>query len=121
MGKFREFELSTGKIVFLGKDAVNNDLLVSSANPLDFLIHTAAPGSPFCNVGEKPIKKEIKEAAIFTALKSQIWRDSKSDVVVHIFKKADVFKDNKMKAGSWEVKRFSELKIKKVEILKCVE
>jgi len=103
------------------KNSENNDELVEAAEPNDILIHTAAPGSPFCNVGEEPSKKEIKEAAVFTASKSQVWRDGKKDVMMHIFKRAEVYKDKIMKSGTWGVRKFKTLKVKKGEILKCVE
>lgn len=121
MAEFREFVLATGRTVIAGKDAENNDVLVSKAEPKDILIHTAAPGSPFCNVGPSPKKKELKEAATLTASKSQIWRDSKKDVLMHIFRKADVYKEKRMKAGTWSVKKFKEMRIKKGDILKCVQ
>jgi nitrogen fixation NifU-like protein len=117
--KFREFLLSTNKKIVMGKDSSTNDELVSQAQPNDTLLHTAAPGSPFCNVGENPTKEEIKEAAALTASKSQIWRDSKKDVVMHIFKKKDMQKDKSMKSGTWAVKNFDEVKIKKAEVEKC--
>ncbi|MBC8434948.1 DUF814 domain-containing protein [archaeon] len=118
MAKSREYLLSTGKVVYAGKDSANNDDLVEAAEPKDVLLHTSAPGSPFCNLGENPTKEEIKEAAAFTASKSQVWRDSKKDVMMHIFKKKDVYKDKKMKSGTWAVKKFEEFKVRKLEIEK---
>lgn len=117
--KFRTFTLSSGKIIQAGKDSKQNDEVVESAKPNDTLLHTAAPGSPFCNIGENPTKEEIKEAAILTASKSKIWRDSRKDVTMHIFKKKDMQKDKSMKEGTWGVKKFDEMKIKKLEIEKC--
>ena len=102
-----------------GKDSSQNDEVVAMAKQNDTLLHTAAAGSPFCNVGENPTKEEIKEAAIFTASKSKVWRDSKKDVIMHIFKKKDVYKDKTMKEGTWGVKKFDEIKVKKSEIEKC--
>jgi len=117
--KFREVILDSGKQVFLGKNAENNDKLVREANEKDVLLHTKKPGSPFCNLGEKPTKKEIKQGAVFCALKSQDWRDNKNNVVVHVFKKSDVYKRKGMKIGTWGVrKKIEEIKVKKSEILK---
>lgn len=118
MVQYREKILSTGKIIYLGKNAENNDCLVETAKPQEVLLHTAAPGSPFCNLSENPTKKEIKEAAVFTAMKSQIWRDSKSDVIVHLFLKKDTYKENKMKEGTWGIKIFKEIRVKKGDILR---
>ena len=117
--KFREYELSTGKVVFAGKDAGNNEKLVEAAEPEDVLLHTAKPGSPFVNVGEKPLKKEIKEAAVFCAFRSQDWRDNKGDVVVHVFKKSNVYKKEGMKLGCFGVKKYDdEIIVKKSKIEK---
>lgn len=116
--KYRKFSCSSGKEVIAGKDSANNDVLVEAAEPMDVLLHTSAPGSPFCNLGEDPTKEEIKEAAAFTASKSQVWRDSKKDVMMHIFKKKDMYKDKKMKSGTWAVKKFEEFRVKKSEIEK---
>ena len=121
MTQFREFTLSTGKIIFGGKNSSNNDELVEAANPKDILVHTAAPGSPFCNLGEKPSKDEIKEAATFCASKSQVWRDNKKDTIIHVFQKSDMYKDKKMKDGTWGVRKMKKIKIKKGKILEKVK
>lgn len=116
--KFRDYELSTGKVVFAGKSAGNNEALVEAAEDGAVLLHTKKPGSPFVNVGEKPLKKEIKEAAVFCASKSQDWRDNQGDVVVHVFKKTSVYKRKGMKLGTFGVKRYdSEVVVKKGDIL----
>lgn len=116
--KFREFVLKSGRKVFLGKDSANNDLLVSSSGRKDVLLHTAMPGSPFCNLGESPDKGEVKEAAIICAKYSQDWRDNKKDVIIHQFLKANTSKSSKMKEGSWNVKKKENIKVKKEDILK---
>ena len=115
--EFREYKLSTGKIVRAGKDAANNEDLVGAAGPEEVLLHTAEPGSPFVNVGEKPLKKEIKEAAVFCAAKSQDWRDNKGDVVVHVFKKSSVYKKKGMKLGTFGVRKYDwKILVKKSKI-----
>jgi len=115
--KFRSHELSTGKVIQAGKNASNNEELVGAANPKDVLLHTAEPGSPFVNVGVKVLKKELKEAAVFCASKSQDWRDNKGDVVVHVFKKKNVYKKKGMKLGTFGVKgRDKEILVKKKDI-----
>jgi predicted ribosome quality control (RQC) complex YloA/Tae2 family protein len=115
---YREYELSMGKVILCGKSAEQNDLLVAAAEPKDVLIHTKEPGSPFCNLGEKPTKNEVSEAAVFCAARSQFWRDHHKDVVVHVFKKSDMNKSKLMKAGTWGVKKFKEVLVKKSEIEK---
>jgi predicted ribosome quality control (RQC) complex YloA/Tae2 family protein len=118
--KFREFVLSTGRKVFGGKDAESNDELVKTAKRNDVILHTLVSGSPFVNVGEKPMKKEIKEAAVFCARFSQDWRDNKKDIVVNVFLRGDMKKGLFAKAGSWKVGKSEKLVVKKSEIEKLV-
>jgi predicted ribosome quality control (RQC) complex YloA/Tae2 family protein len=121
MVKFREYVLGSGRVVFGGRDAENNDELVEVAQPNDMLLHTEKPGSPFVNVGEEPIVSDIKEAAVFCARYSQDWRDNHEDVVVNLFKRGDMKKDSKMKAGTWGVKKQEKVKVKKADIVKLME
>ena len=118
--KFREYVLKTGTKVFLGKNAKNNDELVNDyKSKANVILHTAAPGSPFCVIdSEKPIKKEIYEAAIACASKSQDWRNNQVDVKVHIFTGKDVKKGWFTKAGTWKVKKIKDIKVKKLDIKK---
>lgn len=109
---------SSGREIFGGRDAENNDELVSAALPNDVLLHTLAPGSPFVNVGEGASKSDLKEAAVFTAKYSQDWRDSKRDVVVNVFVRKDMNKDKRMKAGTWEVRKQERVKVKKGDIFR---
>ena len=119
--KFRHFILSSGVDIFLGRDAENNELLVSQAQPTEILLHTAMPGSPFCNIKVGASKDDIKEAAIYTAKFSQDWRDRKSDVIIHVFRGCDTYKDKKMKAGTFGVKNIREMRVKKGDILRLEE
>ena len=114
--KFREFVLSSGRKVFGGRNAENNDELVRAAGRNDVILHTSEPGSPFVNVGEKPTKKEIGEAAVFCARYSQDWRNRKGDVIVNIFLRSDMKKGLFAKAGSWNVKKQEKIIVKKVDI-----
>lgn len=118
--KFREFILKTGTKIFLGRNAKNNDELVKKyKGEANVILHTAAPGSPFCVIdSEKPSKKEIYESAVICASKSQDWRDNKSDVKVHKFKGKNVKKGWFMKTGTWKVEKFEIIKVKKLDIKK---
>ncbi len=118
--KFREIELETGTKILLGKNAEQNDELVKQFMGLgNVILHTANPGSPFCIVeGPKPLLKEIKEAAIYCARFSQDWRDNKADVKVHRFTGKEVHKRKGMKAGTFGVKKFKEIKVSKKNIEK---
>jgi predicted ribosome quality control (RQC) complex YloA/Tae2 family protein len=118
--KFREFETSSGKKVFAGKDAESNEELVKEfIEKSNIILHTEKPGSPFCVIEDlKPGKKDVKEAAIFCASKSQDWRDNKNDVIVHVFSGKDTYKRKGMKAGMFGVRKFTTIKIKKGDIKK---
>jgi predicted ribosome quality control (RQC) complex YloA/Tae2 family protein len=115
---FRTFQTSSGKKVLGGKSAENNEELIKQVEPTEIVLHTAIPGSPFVNIKGASTKQDIKESAVFCAKHSQDWRDNKKDVIVHIFRGADIHKDKKMKAGTFAVKKFNIIKIKKEDILK---
>ena len=121
--KPRELTLTTGTKIFLGKNSENNDELVASYKGKEnVILHTVAPGSPFCVIEKlNPSDEEIYEAGVATALKSQNWRDKKSDVNVHVFTGHDVKKPFFAKSGSWQLKSSpKEIIIKKKDILKLV-
>jgi predicted ribosome quality control (RQC) complex YloA/Tae2 family protein len=121
----RELTLSTGIKIFLGKNAENNDELMKEFKGKDnIILHTVKPGSPFCviNSEKNPTKKEIKEAAIVCAAKSQDWRDNQSKVEIHKFTGHDIKKPLFAKKGTWKLKNKPEtIKIKKKEIKKWLE
>jgi len=118
MQKFREFKTSSGKKVLAGKDAKTNEELIEQAGKEELIFHTAKPGSPFVNIkSKKPSIKDIRETAVFCAMKSQDWRDNKNDVVVHYFHGKDVHKEKGMKLGTFGVRKFKVIKIKKEEML----
>ncbi len=116
--KFRTIKLKSGTEIFLGKDAENNDELVRKFEGKgNVILHTSKPGSPFVVIlKNKPDKKEIKEAAIYCAMKSQDWRDNKSDVVVNVFTGKDVAKPSSAKTGTWKVAKSEKIKVKKRKI-----
>lgn len=115
--KFREFRTSSGKLVLAGKSAENNEDLVAQVEDFEDVFHTAKPGSPFVNIkSPKTNLKDRKEVAIFCASKSQDWRDNKSDVEVHWFKGKDIYKRKGMKKGTFGIKKFEVIKVKKKDI-----
>lgn len=117
MANFRKYTLSSRIEILAGKSAQNNEELISQVKPKETVLHTKAPGSPFTNIKSlKPSKTDIKEAAVFTAKYSKIWRDKKSDVLIHVFKGSDIYKDKSMKTGTYGIKKFETIKIKKSEI-----
>ena len=83
------------------------------------ILHTSAPGSPFCVIiKDKPTKDEVYEAGTFVAKYSQDWRDHKRDISVHVFTGKDASKKFWMKKGTWNVKNTKTLTIKKKDIEK---
>lgn len=124
MSKFREIKTSSGKTIFGGKDAKNNEELVKQAGKNEEIFHTAKPGSPFVNIKsdkEKVSKKDIKQAAVFCAAKSQDWRDNKRDIEVHRFRGKDIYKTKSMKIGTFGVKKFKIIRVKKRNIEKFLK
>jgi predicted ribosome quality control (RQC) complex YloA/Tae2 family protein len=121
MVRFREFETTAGKIVLAGRNAKNNEELVAQVEEDEDVFHTSTPGSPFVNIIGKSNQQDRKEAAIFCASKSKAWRDYKKDIEVHWFKGKDIYKRKSMKPGTFGVKEFSIIKVKKIDIKKLEE
>ncbi|MEK6885701.1 MAG: NFACT RNA binding domain-containing protein [Nanoarchaeota archaeon] len=120
--KFREQVLSSGILALAGRNAENNEELVKQVGNNEYVLHTAAPGSPFVNIktDSKDVSKEdLKEAAIFCAKYSQAWKKAtvKKDVEVHVFLGKDIFKQKDMKLGTFGVKKFKTIVVKKNEIV----
>jgi predicted ribosome quality control (RQC) complex YloA/Tae2 family protein len=117
---FREFTTKTGKKIFLGKSAEQNEILMKQYMLKEnIILHTEKPGSPFAVILDlNPLKEDIKEAATFCALKSKDWRDNEKDVIINVFSGKDVYKDKNMPTGTFGVKKSQKLRIKKEEILK---
>ncbi len=116
---FREFETKSSKRILAGKSAANNEKLVEQVEDNETVLHTKKPGSPFVNIkdnGKKVSKKDIKEAAVFCARYSQDWRDNKGEVVVHVFKGKAIYKEKRMKLGTFGVRKFKKIIIKEREI-----
>lgn len=118
---FRKYCTVSGKTVLAGKNAEQNEMIVAQSKDNETVLHTKAPGSPFCNIKGKAAAKDIKETAVFCAAFSKNWKQNKSDVEVHVFKGRDIFKEADMKTGTFGVKKAKSLKVKKAEILKFLE
>ena len=124
--RFRNLKLPSGKAVLAGKDQETNEELITQAEKNEDIFHTEKPGSPFCVIKnipverpfnlKQPTKEDIRKTAIYCASKSQDWRDNKSDVIVHWFLGRNVSKEKDMKTGTFRVKDFKKIKIKKSEI-----
>ncbi len=100
--KFRWFYTSSGKLVIGGKSAEQNEEIMMHVKKEDVIMHTAAPGSPFCIVNN-PDKTDIQEVAEFTAGFSQDWKRGKKKSEVHIFRAEQVVKKKSMKTGTFGI------------------
>jgi predicted ribosome quality control (RQC) complex YloA/Tae2 family protein len=116
--KFRELKTDSGNIVLLGKNSQNNEELINHTMPEQEVFHTKARGSPFAVILGKPNKQDIKQAGIFCAKFSQDWKKNKKDVLVHRFKAKDIYKTKLMKTGTFGIKKYKEVLIKKQDIKK---
>lgn len=114
--RFREYKTKSGTLILAGRDAVTNEELIAQIEPSEIVLHTREPGSPFVNVKGEAKNEDVKEAALFCAAYSRAWKKNKVDVEVHKFKGHDIFKDKKMKLGTFGVKNFKIITIKKKEI-----
>jgi len=117
---YRKVKLNSGKEILLGRTAENNEELVNEfKGKANLMMHTVAPGSPFCVALEKPSASDKKQMASFCASYSQDWRDNKKDVKVHVFTGKQVYKRKGMKVGTFGVKKAKTVVAKKADIEKC--
>jgi hypothetical protein len=116
--KYRWFYTSSGKLVYGGKNAIQNEEIISYLieTGKDFIVmHTKNPGSPFSVINSASAsEKDLEEVAIFTACFSRAWKDKEKKVVVDVFRTGQIFKDKKMKTGTFGVR--GEIKKKVVEM-----
>jgi predicted ribosome quality control (RQC) complex YloA/Tae2 family protein len=122
LGNFRKGLTSSGKVMLAGKNAEQNEQVIKQVSEDEVVLHTKAPGSPFVNIKNEDQKislKDLKEAAVFCAKYSQVWKKSKmkKDVEVHVFKGKDIFKIKGMKLGTFGVKKLKKIIVKKEELL----
>ena len=115
---FREIETKSGKKLLLGKDAKSNDELMKKFEGKEnVIIHTVAPGSPFCVIDDlKPSRKDVTASGAICAYYSQVWRNNQGDVMVNIFTGKDISKQKGMKSGTWKVNKAEKKKIKRRKI-----
>jgi len=117
---FREIELKPKIKVILGRNDENNDMLMKKFKGKEnIILHTVAPGSPFCVIEKlNPSKEIIASSGVVVAKYSQEWRNSKKDIDVNVFTGKDISKPLFSKKGTWKVKKLKKIKIKKKDILK---
>ena len=119
--KYRKFVTKSGAKIILGRDENSNDKLMKEFKGKDnTILHTAAPGSPFCVIDSpmKPSKEDLTLSGTACASYSQDWRDNKRDVTLDVFTGKDASQKFWMKKGTWKVKKSKRIKIKKADILK---
>lgn len=115
--EFKEYILESRTKIFLGRNSEDNDKLVSFFKGKEnVILHTVAPGSPFCVINSlKSGRVDIEQAAVACAAKSKNWRDNKSDVKLHQFTGKDVYKSKKMEVGSWLLRNRPKIILAKKE------
>lgn len=116
---YREYKLSTGLIIFVGKDGSDNDRTTFDfARPYELWFHTQqCPGShvviKFPNKSFEPSKREIEETASIAAWFSKARKDSMVPVIyTH---RRYVRKPRKAKAGLVTVEREKSIMVKPVK------
>ncbi|MCS7134622.1 MAG: DUF814 domain-containing protein [Candidatus Pacearchaeota archaeon] len=117
---YRWFLTSSGKLVIAGKNSKQNEELMKNVKETDVVLHTEAPGSPFCII-KNPEEKDLKEAAIFCACFSQEWKRRKKETIVHIFKGNQIFKDKTMKEGTFGIRGKVKKKRVKLKLTLCFQ
>jgi len=100
--KYRWFFTSSEKLVIGGKSAEQNEEIMDNVQEGDVIMHTSAPGSPFCVI-KNPSKKDLEETAIFCACFSHEWKKLKKKAEIHIFRGEQVTKERKMKVGTFGI------------------
>lgn len=115
---FREFTTENDAIILAGKNDEGNEALISQVEKEEEVFHTKEAGSPFVNIKGEAKKSDVKIAAIICAKFSRDWKKNKKDVEVHQFKGKDVYKKKGMKEGTFGVKKYKVIKVKKEDIEK---
>ena len=115
---FRKLITENGTVILAGRNDEGNEDLILQVEKNEEVFHTKEPGSPFVNIKGRAQKSDIKIAAIFCAKYSRDWKKNNGDVLIHQFKGKDIFKEKGMKTGTFGIKKFKAIKIKKTEINK---
>ena len=118
--KLRYHKSRAGTIFVAGRNDETNEILISQVKPAEEVFHTRMAGSPFVRIVGAPKRGDIKEAATMCARYSRDWKKFGRDVYVERFSGRDIYKTPEMKIGTFGVKKFRTIKIKKGEILSFV-
>jgi hypothetical protein len=103
---YRWFFTSKGILVVGGKSDEQNEIILKTfLKPNYIVLHTSLPGSSFIIIqSDNPSKQDIEEAAVFCACFSKQWRYAPKTVDIDIFKGNQIYKNEKMKLGTFGVK-----------------
>ena len=118
--KYRWFFTKSGKLVYGGKSARQNEEIVNKILEMNknyLVMHTEIPGSPFAIIDAETRninESDIKETANWTGCFSRAWREGMKKVEVGIFNSKDIYKNSKMKEGTFGVKK--KIETKKAEL-----
>lgn len=109
--KYRWFYTSSGKLVYGGKSAEQNEEVVKALmkDKNKVVMHTAEPGSPFAVIDaemKNTSDEDIIETAIFCGCFSRAWRTGKRKAMVHAFESRQITKQEGMKTGTFGVKGY---------------
>jgi len=121
--KYRWFFTSSGKLVYGGKSALQNEEVVKTIMKEEnkIVMHTQMPGSPFAVI-DSPLSKvseeDLEETAIWTACFSRAWRSKKIKAEVHIFSSNQIYKDKTMKEGTFGI--LGKVEKKEVKLKLCL-
>ena len=119
--EFRKLLTDKNTLILGGKNSKNNEEIVEQVGKGEDVFHTDAVGSPFVNIKGKARRGDARQAAVFCATFSKEWKKNKSEVIVHQFKGRDIYKNKGMKEGTFGVKKFKKIKVKKEEIQEFLE
>ena len=120
--KYRWFLTNSGKLVYGGKSAEQNEAVVNNLINIDeniIVMHTKIPGRPFAVI-DSPIKKinesDLHEAAIWCACFSRAWRTGLKKTIVDIFTSKQISKNKGMKTGTFAVAGNIEKKVVELKL-----
>lgn len=107
--KYRWFFTKSGKLVYGGKSAEQNDEVVTrliKSGEKRIVMHTKIPGSPFAII-DSPIEKvnesDLEECAVWCACFSRAWRNGLRKTFVDVFTSENISKKKGMKSGTFGV------------------
>lgn len=127
--KYRWFFTSSGKLVYGGKSAEQNEEIVHNLitnknlkkeSENFFISHTKIPGSPFGVIFASPEsvnENDLEETAVWTGCFSRAWRHGLKNVEVDIFRKSDIYKRKSMSIGTFGIKKKIERKKVKLNLV----